>query len=1726
MMQKSTDYNSNTIVIGMLIVILFCFSTPLSANTQCAKVKIEIKQEITIERQAFDARLKITNGSPVPLTGFRVRVDFVDDAGNWVWATSDPNDMGAYFFIRPDSNGISVGEEPDEWVLPDLPAAAPGEDPPFFEVHWLIIPAPGAAGEDPRGTRYQVSAEIDYQQGEEAVNVTTASDTITVMPMPELTLDYFLPTYIFGDDPMTPTVIEPVEPFPLALLVRNIGYGDARGMKIESSQPKIVENFQNLPISFKITGSNVNGQSASKSLLVELGNLAPGKSTFAEWTMECSLTGEFVSFEAKISHADELGGQVTSLIPQDNVQTHSLVKLVRIPATDGVIGVLSTDRHAGYDPRRWWLELFDTRGLTNAPVDNQSDDATFTAIDPDVYQLEKNPYDQDPGYIFLAVPDPFAGAYPLQRVVRSDGEVLDVHNAWLSRTREDNQDHHWLNVFDANTYGITYTVYFDTEGQENRPPVLQTINDWTVRLGTTLGFRVYASDPEGAIPVIYTSPLPFGAGFTDEHNGQGVFRWQPAPGQLGDYKILFMASDGELTTEQLVTIHVVGENYNRPPVVGTSSLATDEDTAVSGTLPGHDPDRDPVTFHIVTPPAKGTLNLTDPATGEFTFTPYKNVTGSDRILFALDDGREQSGQGEVTIQIRPVNDSPATAAARITVMAGHTSAPVEPEVSDPDDQSFTFTIETAPLHGTAAVAGNRLVYTAAPDYVGEDPFTFRAADTGGLYIIGECTVTVTEPEYDIVLTGALLAGDLLQVQIGSEDPAPLEDVRVDLLVRACDGETPLLDQLVDLQPGSNLVEFDLTGLLTPGLMLSAVVNADGQAAETDPWNNRYSLVVPGGETPPLATDLAWPSVFPRSQGTTLTGRTWYRLLDAEGPLCHLPVQGQPVRGTLTEDKEEDPEQVWQGQTVIGRNGAWHLPVAWPAETGSYILRISIGDAPAADVIEKKVTVAGSSPSVPYPGPAGFGQTVEFDDGLAANPWLVKPGTPVPTAGPGGSGVRGGATGSGHSADLMTGGPVLGASGGAAALFDAEVPLAGLQFDPPVPDAGQSVILTGTVQANDSYYGLPVGWRITNPRGETRELIPACWYYLNGELKVRTAYTPPAEGTYGVALWLGPGFSDGQAANNLAVQALVVRPPNRPPVLDTWQIPDHAWTGDPVALNATATDPDGDPLTFRWDFGDGQNASGDTGATNHIYQTADRFTVRITVEDGRGGSDFREVEILVEQRPNHDPVIQELSIPAQGVAGSMVSFSATATDEDLDALTYDWNFGDGGTGSGSSVSHAYGAAGSYTVTVTVSDGRGGQDGDQGSINISPFNRPPEITSFIIPALTVPGKSEWFRAAAVDDDGDSVVYYWNFGDGQAGAGKDVQHAYAGGGRYTVTLTVEDGKGGSDTSSGDVLVNTPPVIGAIGKQTVYRDQPVGPVPFTVSDGEHAALDLAVTALSSNQSLVPDSSITLGGSGTNRFFSCQPVAGQSGMTVITITCSDGLLAGSRTFEVWVTRTFIWVDDALPAGAVPAASGGDGWDWVTSGPPPFSGEKSHRSADQPGFHQHSFTGATVPLPAGADSLFTVWVYLDAGRPARQILLQWHDGTWEHRAWWGEDLLSLADPDSPAYLFMGPLPPAGRWVQLTVPAESLGLAGDSVDGMSFGLYDGQAAWDAAGIMDRASGDLNNDGVCDAKDLTVLGRYLAGNAPALNASLVAAADLDDDGDVDSADLMNLLIHLVK
>lgn len=160
--------------------------------------------------------------------------------------------------------------------------------------------------------------------------------------------------------------------------------------------------------------------------------------------------------------------------------------------------------------------------------------------------------------------------------------------------------------------------------------------------------------------------------------------------------------------------------------------------------------------------------------------------------------------------------------------------------------------------------------------------------------------------------------------------------------------------------------------------------------------------------------------------------------------------------------------------------------------------------------------------------------------------------------------------------------------------------------------------------------------------------------------------------------------------------------------------------------------------------------------------------------------------------------------------------------------------------------------------------------------------------------------------------------------------------------------------------------------------------------------------------------------------------------------------------------QEYVWVEDELPKDAKPDG----GWEFTAAPAPVFSGQKSHKRTAT-GLSQHFFTGAAQPLKVGAGDKLFAYVYLDPANPPKEIMLQWNDGSWEHRAFWGENVIPWGADNSGARYRAGDLPEAGKWVRLEITAAQVGLnPGANINGWAFTQHDGTCYWDKAGIISQ------------------------------------------------------------
>ena len=138
-------------------------------------------------------------------------------------------------------------------------------------------------------------------------------------------------------------------------------------------------------------------------------------------------------------------------------------------------------------------------------------------------------------------------------------------------------------------------------------------------------------------------------------------------------------------------------------------------------------------------------------------------------------------------------------------------------------------------------------------------------------------------------------------------------------------------------------------------------------------------------------------------------------------------------------------------------------------------------------------------------------------------------------------------------------------------------------------------------------------------------------------------------------------------------------------------------GGTVTFDSTATDADGDDITYSWDFGDDTTPTEATEADpSHIYAANGTYTVTLTVSDGTDSYTTDPVDIIVGN------VAPTATFTHEATNLSVVFTDASTDPNTDDTLTWLWDFGDDTTNTTQSPTHEYAAAATYNVTLTVTD----------------------------------------------------------------------------------------------------------------------------------------------------------------------------------------------------------------------------------------------------------------------------------------------------------------------------------------------------------------------------------------------------------------------------------------
>src|SRR3989339_1273019 len=304
------------------------------------------------------------------------------------------------------------------------------------------------------------------------------------------------------------------------------------------------------------------------------------------------------------------------------------------------------------------------------------------------------------------------------------------------------------------------------------------------------------------------------------------------------------------------------------------------------------------------------------------------------------------------------------------------------------------------------------------------------------------------------------------------------------------------------------------------------------------------------------------------------------------------------------------------------------------------------------------------------------------------------------------------------------------------------------------------------------------------------------------------------GNYRVSLTVDDTSGTNNCSKNTIEKIVHV---NEPPV---------ANAGDEIILKCISADGDmlinfdasnssdinNDLLTYHWDFGDGETAEG--MKVSHQYKELKNYDVKLIVKDGTILGCGTSVD-FVTVRFNKAP-IANAGEDIISCAGVDIDFDGNASFiNKKGTVSAVWQFGDGESANGLKTTHSYSKAGQYKASLVLENDLNKMCSPSRDTRNVAINSSPSVTIKAVESVCLGNVVEFDASSAEDPDGDTLEYYWSFGDGTIlKSGPKVNHEYKQGGAYRTTVIVDDAKGtacSTATASVNVKVNTPPIADA---------------------------------------------------------------------------------------------------------------------------------------------------------------------------------------------------------------------------------------------------------------------------------------------------------------------------
>ncbi len=406
-------------------------------------ITMQFEQRFILTREAFRGNLTIQNQ----------QMDGIEDIQFAPTVeTIDGKDATDLFAIRTQVSGLG---DDARW---DIAAGATGT------ATALYVPSKEAAPTE--AIDYLFGGTVTYRdiQTGQLITQELMKTRLSVNPSPDLHLTYFVQRDFLVD-----------EPTQFALLIQNKGAGPAIDLKIETSEPTVVNNENNLPVEFTTLYATINGVAGThKFSHLDLGRIEAGKNIMARWWFTSNVNAHVANYEVHMTKASNYGEEF-NLITLDGVRelTHSVKGSIGTGANHAKRRI-AAGKGIQADTNIFLLnQIGDEENLPDYVIDENgegtddleivSQQAALTAGDNDgEYILTMTASRQ--GWVYGVLHDPTNCTMLLKRVVRqSDGADMTVNFWQTDRTvladysvMTDNRLHWADNISTTETYTLYY----------------------------------------------------------------------------------------------------------------------------------------------------------------------------------------------------------------------------------------------------------------------------------------------------------------------------------------------------------------------------------------------------------------------------------------------------------------------------------------------------------------------------------------------------------------------------------------------------------------------------------------------------------------------------------------------------------------------------------------------------------------------------------------------------------------------------------------------------------------------------------------------------------------------------------------------------------------------------------------------------------------------------------------------------------------------------------------------------------------------------------------------------------------------------------------------------------------------------------------------------------------------------------------------------------------------